>query len=293
MKHPPKELEDNVGATFETQTDIMRDIFGTGCYGGGILRRNPDSAQKYAVIFSNEDGPYNDRFNESSDTFTYVGEDSGSGDQKIKRGNKYLKNAIDDNKPVYYFHSVSDEDGWKYRGIVQVIDFDWETRDGREVIEFTMQLSEESDIPSLSDIQQEPELDVIDKLRRISPTRFEEFVAEIWSRKGWSTLTTKQSNDRGIDVVAKRSFPYQKLVYIQVKRYSEDNKVGRGTIQKLASHTKSSKNVDELIVVTSSDFTSKAKQEANELNVKLVNGETLEEIIRVESARDIVGTYTE
>jgi HJR/Mrr/RecB family endonuclease len=46
--------------------------------------------------------------------------------------------------------------------------------------------------------------EILEELRSYSPTEFEEFVADLWSARGWDVRRTKQTGDKGIDVIAKK-----------------------------------------------------------------------------------------
>jgi hypothetical protein len=121
--------------------------------------------------------------------------------------------------------------------------------------------------------------DTITRLQSLDPYEFEHFVAELWEQQGWQTEVRQQSNDHGIDVVAVRDDPVRQKQVLQVKRYASDNKVGGPEIQQYASLRHHEGGVDTVVVVTTSDFTSDARDRAQELNVKLVNGESLQSLI--------------
>lgn len=107
------------------------------------------------------------------------------------------------------------------------------------------------------------------------PYEFEHFVASVWGAQGWQTDVRQQSNDAGIDIVAIRDAPVEETHIIQVKRYTEANKVGGPEIQQYAALRQQVPEADAVIVVTSTGFTKAAKQRSRELNVKLVDGEDL------------------
>ena len=119
-----------------------------------------------------------------------------------------------------------------------------------------------------------------DQIKSLKPQEFEDYVAELWSKKGWDTKVTKSSQDKGIDIIAEKNDIYSKKTLIQVKRYSEDNKVTSKQIQQYSSLKYQEENVDEVIIVTTSSFTSNARQLAKKLNVKLIDGEKLANIVR-------------
>jgi tetratricopeptide (TPR) repeat protein len=102
---------------------------------------------------------------------------------------------------------------------------------------------------------------------------------------------TSDGSDGGIDVIAEKTNPIKKKEVIQVKRYDESNPVGRPDIQQYASLRQEETDVDTVVVVTSSRFTDGAEEVASKLNVKLVNGFRLYNLIEALSAFDLALSY--
>lgn len=132
--------------------------------------------------------------------------------------------------------------------------------------------------------------DVIGTLVELEPLRFEQFIAELWERRGWETEVTDGSGDRGVDVIATQSFPYNKKALLQAKRYRRGNNVSGPELQKYAS-LKQRSGVDEVVVVTTSQFTEQALELHEEFNIKLVDGHRLVEIIDATSSEDLVKEF--
>lgn len=126
---------------------------------------------------------------------------------------------------------------------------------------------------------------IINKLKNIDPLKFENLVADLWEYLGYETEVTKASSDRGIDVVATREFPYKEKVLIQAKRYSSS--ISGPELREYVALGKQD-DVDTVIVVSTSGFTRQAKQEAEEYNLKLIDGKTLSELLIQENVTDIV-----
>jgi hypothetical protein len=133
--------------------------------------------------------------------------------------------------------------------------------------------------------------ELLSQLRQIDEYEFEELVADVWEQRGWQTTVTTGSSDRGIDVVAQKSSPFSQKHLIQAKRYSAGNKIGSPDIQQYSSLRQQEDHVDAIIVVTTSSFTSQAQQISEELNVKLVAGNELYDIIQQADANSIVYEY--
>lgn len=119
----------------------------------------------------------------------------------------------------------------------------------------------------------------LDELRSLDPFEFEHFIANLWSDQGWQTQVLQASNDYGIDIVATKSDPAPQKVLIQAKRYAEGNRVGAPDVQQYRSLLEQEPDADSVIIVTTSGFTSQAQEIAERVNVKLVDGQALLDII--------------
>lgn len=113
------------------------------------------------------------------------------------------------------------------------------------------------------------------RLQNMDEYEFEELVADVWEAQGWETTVTTGAADRGIDVIATRHDPFTQKQLIQAKRYSEGTTVGSPDIQQYASLRQQEENVDAVVVVTTSGFSSQAESVAHDLNVKLISGDKL------------------
>ncbi len=94
----------------------------------------------------------------------------------------------------------------------------------------------------------------------ISPRQFEELVAEIFERRGFSVELTKATRDGGKDIIAISTQMGIRLKFIiECKRYARDNKVSLDIVQRLYG-VKVSENANKAILVTTSDYTRDAKK---------------------------------
>lgn len=118
----------------------------------------------------------------------------------------------------------------------------------------------------------------------LSPREFEEFVADLWEEFGYETTVTKQSGDRGKDVIAQQQYPAEETIHIQAKAHSESNKVRSGTIQKSAGLYQ--QGADHVIVVTTSEFTEPARNLSSEVDVELKDRQDIYELVQ-EASFDI------
>lgn len=119
----------------------------------------------------------------------------------------------------------------------------------------------------------------LSELQNMDEYEFEELVAGLWEKRGWSTTVTSASNDNGVDIIAEKHTPIHEKHLLQAKRYSSDNKVGSPDIQQYSSLKQQIENVDAVIVVTTSSFTSQAQQAARNLGVKTIDGDELISVI--------------
>lgn len=122
--------------------------------------------------------------------------------------------------------------------------------------------------------------DVLQKLQEVDPYELEKIVAELWREEGYSATVRKGSGDRGVDVVAKREKPTPRKELIQVKRYSGSNKVGSKDVRLYATLYQQDQEADEIIIVTTNQATSAARQLADELSVTLIEGKKLSQMIQ-------------
>lgn len=157
-----------------------------------------------------------------------------------------------------------------------------ESRDDPEI---TLETRSESDEGTI------PDLGTKSTLQSFDDYQFEHFVGDLWERMGWQTEVSTQSADRGIDVTAIRRSPYLEKALIQAKRYGPDTTVGSPAIQQYASLKNQEENVDKVIVVTTNEFTQQARSVAKQLNVKLVNGDELVEMVERLDALGLVTKY--
>jgi restriction system protein len=112
----------------------------------------------------------------------------------------------------------------------------------------------------------------IDNLLKMDPYKFEEFIAHLLTKQGYTNVAViGRSGDRGVDVVAKDTKGL--LTVVQCKRFI--NNVNATPIQRLHSFAVT-RGAQRKILVTTSDFTKQAKEEAKSTNTELVSGKILE-----------------
>lgn len=135
MNTPPEGV--SVGGRL-TQEEI-EEAFDTG-FGyriSGINPRRNHQDRRYVLVFANEDGPYDDSVTRGR--FEYVGEGLTGDQSETSPGNSTLIDAIGDDIPIHFFYQSESDDKWEYQGLVDVLDYEFIERDGRDVLVFTME----------------------------------------------------------------------------------------------------------------------------------------------------------
>jgi cbb3-type cytochrome oxidase subunit 3 len=106
----------------------------------------------------------------------------------------------------------------------------------------------------------------------MNPYEFEKLVAKVWEAQGYETTVRKGSNDKAVDVEAVRG---NHKILIQAKRYNSSNKIGGPAVRKYATLYQQDSTADQVVIVTTSSFTSQAKEIGAEQNVTLIDGYNL------------------
>ena len=114
----------------------------------------------------------------------------------------------------------------------------------------------------------------IDDIDLMGGSEFEEFVALLFKKMGYSSQVTKQSGDQGLDVIAIKNGT---KIGIQAKCYS--NTVGYAAIQEAVAG-KSFYKCDNVLVITNNYFTTAAIELAQANDVILWNRDMLKEKIK-------------
>ncbi|UHQ98251.1 restriction endonuclease (plasmid) [Natrinema zhouii] len=135
------------------------------------------------------------------------------------------------------------------------------------------------------------DFDLKTELQSMDDYEFEHFVGDLWEEMGWDCEVSTASNDKGIDVRARKTAPYEQKALIQAKRYTKGNKVGSPDIQQYSSLKHQEANVDKVIMVTSSSYSRNAEELAGDLNVKLIDGDDLVNLIDQAEADHLIEDY--
>jgi len=105
-----------------------------------------------------------------------------------------------------------------------------------------------------------------------NPFDFETYCAQVLSRAGWKTSTTKRSGDQGVDVLAEKD---GKRVILQCKLYSHP--VGNKAVQEAFAGARYV-GAAGAVVVSNAGFTTSAKRLARSLGVHLAHHSELADL---------------
>jgi len=125
-------------------------------------------------------------------------------------------------------------------------------------------------------------------LLTLTPEEFEYFIADLWEHlRDGETTVTQASGDMGVDVVLHGG---QEREILQVKRYHQENMVGRPEVQQYYS-LYDQENADRVTIVTSGAIANTAREWATEHGVTLFDGDDLYDLIRASDSTDILSTW--
>lgn len=116
-------------------------------------------------------------------------------------------------------------------------------------------------------------------LQSMDPYDFEHFIADLWQERGYKCYVRSESNDQAIDIIARKRGIGGKTVAIQVKRHGDDNDLGSPDIQQYHGMA-AQVGADESVVVTTGSYTGPARDVADKLGVRLINGRELVTLVR-------------
>lgn len=125
---------------------------------------------------------------------------------------------------------------------------------------------------------------LLEKVRECHPSFFEKLVVDLLISMGYgcddkSGQVIGKSHDGGIDGIISEDKLGLNLIYIQAKRYSEGNNVGRPEIQRFIG---AMQKAEKGVFITTSKFTKEALEFANaetRKHIRLVDGDSLVELM--------------
>ena len=113
---------------------------------------------------------------------------------------------------------------------------------------------------------------LLTKLRETDPFVFEHMMIELMTRMGYKgadgkAFVTQKSNDGGIDGILNQDALGLRKIYVQVKRYAEDNTVGRQIISQFHGDL-DLQGAGSGVFITTSSFTRSAEEAGKKFNIK-------------------------
>lgn len=141
--------------------------------------------------------------------------------------------------------------------------------------------------------------EIIERLLRVSPFKFEEIVVKVLINLGYggsfeeAGKAFKKSGDEGIDGVISEDRLGLDMIYVQAKRYALENKVGRPLVQEFCGALMG-KKAKKGIFITTSFYTREAEEYAKNIDSKiiLINGDQLAQyMIETNSGVETEFTY--
>jgi len=145
-------------------------------------------------------------------------------------------------------------------------------------------LPEEKMVSAYTMYLEELKHSLIDRVRECHPSFFEKLVVDLLIAMGYgcddkSSQVIGKSHDGGIDGIISEDKLGLNLIYIQAKRYSEGNNVGRPEIQRFIG---AMQKAEKGVFITTSKFTKEALEFANaetRKHIKLVDGDSLVDLM--------------
>lgn len=130
------------------------------------------------------------------------------------------------------------------------------------------------------------------KLHNLDPLVFEQFIADLWAQLGWETEVVPVEDDRGADVIAVQNEIFTRRRAIQVKRKNPESTHSLDEVQRYMALSLRD-DIDEALLVTTGQFTQKARDEASVSSYELMEGQELTSFIRRNDLEQIVEQYVD
>lgn len=162
---------------------------------------------------------------------------------------------------------------------------------------FVESLPEEKLIKAFQEHIDQTKQEVLDMILNQSPSFFEQLVVDLLLKMGYgydknSGVVTGGSHDNGIDGIISEDKLGLDLIYIQAKRFSANNKVGRKDLQAFIG---AMGNIQKGVFITTSTYTKEASafgKQQQQKNIKLIDGDMLAEyMIKYQIGVECVKTF--
>lgn len=128
---------------------------------------------------------------------------------------------------------------------------------------------------------------LLGQLRAMRPVEFEDYIADLYNRLGYTAQAVGRSHDGGIDVVASKDGIKH---YIQCKKYIT-SKVGVSEVRDFYGAMAGQMTGGKGIFITTNIFTSEAEQFADDKPLELIDGDKLLRLIKsVKKDKEVIAS---
>lgn len=124
------------------------------------------------------------------------------------------------------------------------------------------------------------------KLRELDNGEFTQLVADLWEAQGWSTTVFSATKQVVYDIVAMREEPQQQRLLLWTEHKPGEEQLGPRAVERCATARDSSQGADSATLVTNALPRTAAKQRAEGLEVTIIDGQELVELLRFEGFLD-------
>lgn len=119
--------------------------------------------------------------------------------------------------------------------------------------------------------------DILEKLRKLTPTEFEDYITFLFSRLGFRTERVGGSHDGGIDVIAEKDGIKH---YIQCKKFIS-SQVSVGAVRDFCGALMDKESSSKGYFITTNKFTLEAEKFAETKPIELIDGYGLMKYIKM------------
>ena len=111
-------------------------------------------------------------------------------------------------------------------------------------------------------------------------------MADLWEAQGWSTTVFAAARQVVYDIVAMREAPEEQRLLLWTEHRAEDEQLGPRAVERCATARDSSHGADSATLVTNALPRTAAEQRAEGLEVTVIDGRDLVELLRFEGFLD-------
>ncbi|WP_208324073.1 restriction endonuclease [Paenisporosarcina antarctica] len=140
------------------------------------------------------------------------------------------------------------------------------------------------EIHSIKKEWQTPNIDTLMvELDKMSGIEFEYYLKEFFQKRDYMVELTALSGDQGVDLIL---IKHNRRIAVQVKRYSQDSKLGNKAIQEVYTGMPYY-DCTEAYVITTTEFTNQAVTLASKVGVKLIGRNKLQLLVSTGEIREL------